>query len=60
IEFDWDVSPHSSYFPDTTLFDYYLILLLKNFLCIKRFSSINDIKMHLEQYFISKPQKVAL
>ena len=44
--------------PNLTLSDYYLFLLLKNSLHDKRFQSVSEIKMHLEEYFINKPYNI--
>ena len=57
LSFDWDVLPHYPYSPDIAPCDYYLFLSLKNSLRGKKFNTINDLKMHLERYFVSKPQK---
>ncbi|KOX75615.1 Histone-lysine N-methyltransferase SETMAR, partial [Melipona quadrifasciata] len=50
LQFDWDVLPHPPYSPDLAPSDYYLFLSLKNSLRGKSFTSISEIKTHLDEY----------
>lgn len=57
LELGWDVLPHPPYSPDVAPSDYHLFRSLQNFLNCKNFTSLNDLKNHLEQFFVQKDGK---
>ncbi|GFX47013.1 mariner Mos1 transposase [Trichonephila clavipes] len=57
LQLEWDTMPHPPYFPDLAPSDYYLFVSLQKFLDGKTFTSNEDVKNHLDQFFASKDQK---
>ncbi|GFS77055.1 histone-lysine N-methyltransferase SETMAR [Trichonephila clavipes] len=57
LQLEWDTMPHPPYSPDRALSDYYLFRSLQNFLDGKTFTSNEEVKNHLDQFFASKDQK---
>ena len=57
LQLGWDIMPHPPYFPDLAPSDYYLFRSLQNFLNGKTFTSNEEVKNDLEQFFASKEQK---
>ncbi|GFX91780.1 histone-lysine N-methyltransferase SETMAR [Trichonephila clavipes] len=57
LQLEWDAMSHSTYSPDLAPSDYYLFRSLQNFLDGKTFTSNEEIKNHLEQFFANKDQK---
>ena len=57
LELGWDILPHPPYSPDLAPSDYYLFRSLQNFLDGKTFTSNEEVKNHLNQFFASKEQK---
>lgn len=57
LELGWDILPHPAYSPDLAPSDYYLFQSLQNFLDGKTFTSNEEVKTHLDQFFASKDQK---
>ena len=57
LELGWDIMPHPPYSPDLAPSDYYLFRSLQNFLDGKTFTSNEEVKNHLNQFFASKEQK---
>ncbi|GFU05964.1 mariner Mos1 transposase [Trichonephila clavipes] len=57
LQLEWDTVPHPPYSPDLTPSDYYLFRSLQNFLDRKTFTSNEEVKNHLDQFFPSKDQK---
>lgn len=53
----WEVLNHPPYSPDLAPSDYYLFRSLSNYLRGKKFSNIDEVKVHLEEFFYSKPSK---
>ena len=53
---EWDILPHPPYSPDLAPSDYYLFRS-QNFLDGKTFTSNEEVKNHLDQFFASKEQK---
>ena len=58
LELGWDILPHPPYSPDLATSDYYLFRSLQNFLDGKTFTSNEEVKNHLNQFFASKEQKI--
>ncbi|XP_017795708.1 PREDICTED: histone-lysine N-methyltransferase SETMAR-like [Habropoda laboriosa] len=56
LQLEWDVLQHPPYSPDLAPSDYYLFRSLQNFLDGKTFTSNEDVKNHLNQFFASKDQ----
>nr|APL98298.1 putative DD34D transposase [Bactrocera tryoni] len=57
LQLEWDVLPHPPYSPDLAPSDYYLFRSLQNFLDGRTFTSNQDVKNHLDQFFACKDQK---
>ena len=57
LQLGWDILPHSPYSPDLAPSDYYLFPFLQNLLDGKTFTSNEEVKNHLDQFFASKEQK---
>ncbi|GFS47988.1 histone-lysine N-methyltransferase SETMAR [Trichonephila clavipes] len=57
LQFEWDTVPHPPYSPDLAPSDYYLLRSLQKFLEGKTFTSNEEVKNHLDQFFASKDQK---
>ncbi|GFU08683.1 histone-lysine N-methyltransferase SETMAR [Trichonephila clavipes] len=57
LQLEWDTMPHLPYSPDLAPSDYYLFRSLQNFLDGKTFTSNEEVKNHLNQFFASKDQK---
>ncbi|GFU33045.1 mariner Mos1 transposase [Trichonephila clavipes] len=57
LQLEWDTMPHPPYSPDLAPSDYYLFRSLQNFLDGKTFTSNEEVKNHLDQFFASKDQK---
>ncbi|XP_018353534.1 PREDICTED: histone-lysine N-methyltransferase SETMAR-like [Trachymyrmex septentrionalis] len=55
LQLGWDILP--PYSPDLVPSDYYLFRSLQNFLDGKTFTSNEEVKNHLDQFFVSKEQK---
>jgi len=51
LQFGWDVLPHSPYSPDIAPSDFHLFKSLQNSLIGKNFTSMEDCKKHLEEFF---------
>ncbi|GFV28681.1 histone-lysine N-methyltransferase SETMAR [Trichonephila clavipes] len=54
LQLEWDTMPHPPYSPDLAPSDYYLFRSLQNF--FKTFTSNEEVKNHLDQFFASKDQ----
>ncbi|GFV49148.1 histone-lysine N-methyltransferase SETMAR [Trichonephila clavipes] len=57
LQLEWDTMPHPPYSPDLAPSDYYLFRSLQNFLDSKTFTSNEEVKNDLDQFFASKDQK---
>ncbi|GFV10856.1 histone-lysine N-methyltransferase SETMAR [Trichonephila clavipes] len=57
LQLERDTMPHPPYSPDLAPSDYYLFRSLQNFLDGKTFTSNEEVKNHLDQFFASKDQK---
>ena len=57
LQHEWDTMPHPPYSPDLAPSDYYLFRSLQNVLAGKTFTSNEEVKNHLDQFFASKDQK---
>ena len=57
LQLKWDVLPQPPYSPDLASSDYCLFWYLQNFLNVRNFTSSQDVKNHLNQFFASKDQK---
>ncbi|XP_023230347.1 histone-lysine N-methyltransferase SETMAR-like [Centruroides sculpturatus] len=57
LQLDWDVLVHPPYSPDLAPSDYHLFRSLQNSLDGKNFTSLEDLKNHLDQFFSQKSQK---
>ncbi|GFX25277.1 histone-lysine N-methyltransferase SETMAR [Trichonephila clavipes] len=57
LQLEWDAMPHPPYSPNLSPSDYYLFWSLQNFLDGKTFTSNEEVKNHLDQFFASKAQK---
>lgn len=57
LQLGWNILPHPPYSPDLAPSDYYLFRSLQNFLDGKTFTSNEEVKNHLDQFFASKKQK---
>ncbi|GFU16048.1 histone-lysine N-methyltransferase SETMAR [Trichonephila clavipes] len=57
LHLEWDTMPHPPYSPDLVPSDYYLFRSHQNFLDGKTFTSNEEVKNHLDQFFASKDQK---
>ncbi|GFW01849.1 histone-lysine N-methyltransferase SETMAR [Trichonephila clavipes] len=57
LQLEWDTMPHPPYSPDMAPSDHYLFQSLQNFLDGKTFTSNEEVKNHLNQFFASKDQK---
>ncbi|GFY23755.1 mariner Mos1 transposase [Trichonephila clavipes] len=57
LQLGWDTMPHPPYSPDLAPSDYYLFRSLQNVLDGKTFTSNEEVKNHLDQFFASKDQK---
>lgn len=57
LELGWELLPHPPYSPDIAPSDFHLFRSLQNSLNGKKFSSLDDIKNHLEIFFAGKPEK---
>ncbi|GFT07245.1 histone-lysine N-methyltransferase SETMAR [Trichonephila clavipes] len=57
LQLEWDTMPHLPYSPDLAPLDYYLFRSLQNFSDGKTFTSNEEFKNHLDQFFASKDQK---
>ncbi|GFW11684.1 mariner Mos1 transposase [Trichonephila clavipes] len=56
LQLEWDTMPHLPYSPDLAPLDYYLFRSLQNFSDGKTFTSNEEVKNHLDQFFASKDQ----
>ncbi|GFX16067.1 histone-lysine N-methyltransferase SETMAR [Trichonephila clavipes] len=54
LQLEWDTMPHPPYSPDLAPSDYYLFRSLQNFLDGKTFTSNEEVKNHLDQFFAAK------
>ena len=50
----WEVLPHVVYSPDLTLSDYHFFALKGHILAVQHFSSYEDIKKWLAEWFVTK------
>ena len=57
LQLDWEVLIHLPYSPDISPSDFHLFRSLQNFLNGTNFNSLEDCKMHLEQFFTQKDKK---
>ncbi|GFY01708.1 histone-lysine N-methyltransferase SETMAR [Trichonephila clavipes] len=57
LQLKWDTMPHPPYSPDLAPLECYLFRSLQNFLDGKTFTSNEEVKNHLNQFFASKDQK---
>ncbi|GFV25146.1 histone-lysine N-methyltransferase SETMAR [Trichonephila clavipes] len=57
LQLERDTMPHPPYSPDLAPSDYYLFRSLQKFLDGKTFTSNEEVKNHLDQFFASKDQK---
>jgi len=57
LQFGWDVLPHPPYSPDIAPSDFHLFRSLQNSLIGKNFTSLEDCKKHLEEFFAYKTRK---
>ncbi|GFU91047.1 histone-lysine N-methyltransferase SETMAR [Trichonephila clavipes] len=57
LQLEWDTMLHPPYFPDLEPSDYYFFRSLQNFLDGKTFTSNEEVKNHLDQFFANKDQK---
>ena len=57
MELDWEVLSHPPYSPDLSPSDYHLFPSLQNSLNGKKFTSDEDVKEYLEQFFAKKDHK---
>ena len=57
LQLSWEVLTYLSYSPDIAPSDFYLFQSLQNSLSGKTFSSLEDCKRHLEQFFAQKDKK---
>ncbi|GFX01645.1 mariner Mos1 transposase [Trichonephila clavipes] len=57
LQLEWDTMPHPPYSPDLAPSDYYLFLSFQNFSDGKTFTSNEEVKNHLDQFFARKDQK---
>lgn len=51
LQLGWDILPHPPYSPDLAPSDYYLFRSLQNFLDGKIFTTNEEVKNHLDQFF---------
>ncbi|GFY32719.1 mariner Mos1 transposase [Trichonephila clavipes] len=56
LQLVWDTMLHPPYSPNLAPSDYYLFRSLQNFLDDKTFTSNEEVKSHLDQFFASKDQ----
>ncbi|GFW63286.1 histone-lysine N-methyltransferase SETMAR [Trichonephila clavipes] len=56
LQLEWDTMPHPPYSPDLAPSDYYLFRSLQIFLDGKTFTSNEEVKNHLDQFFAIKDQ----
>ncbi|GFX80486.1 mariner Mos1 transposase [Trichonephila clavipes] len=56
LQLEWDTMPHPPYSPDVAPSDNYLFRSLQNFLDEKTFTSNEEVKNHLDQFFACKDQ----
>jgi len=52
LQFGWDVLPHRPYLLDIAPSDFHLFKSLQNSLIGKNFTSLEDCKKHLEEFFL--------
>jgi len=57
LRFGWDVLLHPPYLPDIAPSDFHLFRSLQNSLIRKNFTSLEDCKKHLEEFFAYKTRK---
>ena len=57
LQLEWDMLPHPSYAADLAPSDYYLLRSLQNLLNGGSFTSNQDVKKHLKQFFFFIAQK---
>jgi len=56
LQLGWDIMPHPPYSPHLAPSDYHLFRSLQNYLYGKTFTSNEEVKNHLHQFFASKNQ----
>ncbi|XP_052834133.1 histone-lysine N-methyltransferase SETMAR-like [Octopus bimaculoides] len=56
-ELGWDLLPHPPYSPDIAPSSYHLFFSLQNSMQGKTFKDLDGVKMHLDNFFSSKPVK---
>ena len=54
-ELNWELLPHPPYSPDIAPSDYYLFRSLEHSIKNKTFQNVNEVEIHLHEYFSSKP-----
>jgi len=57
LQLRWVIMPHPLYSPNLTPSDYYLFRSLQNFISSKTFTSNEEVKNDLDQFFASKELK---
>ncbi|GFU34488.1 mariner Mos1 transposase [Trichonephila clavipes] len=58
LQLEWDTMPYPPYSPELAPSDYYLFRSLQNFLDGKTFTSNEEVKNPLDQFFACKDQKL--
>jgi [histone H3]-lysine36 N-dimethyltransferase SETMAR len=58
LQLGWNILSHPPYSPHLPPSDYYLFRALQIFLDVKTFTSNEEVKYHLDQFFASKVQKI--
>ncbi|GFW70566.1 histone-lysine N-methyltransferase SETMAR [Trichonephila clavipes] len=56
LQLEWDTMPHPPYSSDLAPSDYYLFRSLQNFIDGKTFTSNEEVKNHLDQFYASEDQ----
>jgi [histone H3]-lysine36 N-dimethyltransferase SETMAR len=57
LQLRWNILPHPPYSPDLAPSDYYLFRALQKIFDGKNFTSNEEVKNHLDQFFATKVQK---